>query len=125
MASQVVPQYQALVTYESKSENISHSVVSDSLLPHGPSPSRLLCPWDFPGKHTGRGSHSLFQGIMVTNLLMHPCTSCPSFSVSLTLFLKIIFFPGKENGNPLQYSYLGNPWRGLAGYVHHKELDMT
>ena len=28
----------------------SHSVVSDSLWPHGLQPSRLLCPWDFPGK---------------------------------------------------------------------------
>ena len=24
--------------------------------------ARLLCPWDFPGKVTGVGSHSLLQG---------------------------------------------------------------
>ena len=30
-----------------------HSVVSDSLGPRGLGPTRLLCPWDFPGKHTG------------------------------------------------------------------------
>ena len=29
------------------------SVVSDSLWPFGPYPTRLLCPWDFPGKNTG------------------------------------------------------------------------
>ena len=27
------------------------------------SPTRLLCPWDFPGKNTGVGGHSLLQGI--------------------------------------------------------------
>ena len=31
------------------------SVVSDSLRPHGLQLSRLLCPWDFPGKNTGVG----------------------------------------------------------------------
>ena len=28
--------------------------------------TRLLCPWDFPGKNTGVGSHSLLQGIFPT-----------------------------------------------------------
>ena len=28
----------------------SHSIVSDPQQPHGLQPSRLLCPWDFPGK---------------------------------------------------------------------------
>ena len=28
------------------------SVVSDSSGPHGLSPTRLLCPWDFPKKNT-------------------------------------------------------------------------
>ena len=32
------------------------SVVSDSLRPHGPWPTCLLCAWDFPGKKTGAGS---------------------------------------------------------------------
>ena len=39
------------------------SVVSDSLWPHGLQPTRLLCPWDSPGKNTGVRSHSLLQGI--------------------------------------------------------------
>ena len=29
---------------------LSHSVMSDSLWPHGLHPARLLCPWDSPGK---------------------------------------------------------------------------
>ena len=39
----------------------SRSVVSDSLWPHGVQPTRLLCPWDFPGKSTGVGCHCLLQ----------------------------------------------------------------
>ena len=42
------------------------SVVSDSLQLHGLWPSRLLCPWDSPGKNTGVGCYSLLQGIFPT-----------------------------------------------------------
>ena len=34
--------------------------------PHGLQPSRLLCPWDFPGKNTGVGCRCLLQGIFPT-----------------------------------------------------------
>ena len=33
---------------------------------HGLQLSRLLCPWDFPGKDTGLGCHFLLQGIFPT-----------------------------------------------------------
>ena len=39
----------------------SRSVVSDSLRLHGLSPTRLLHPWNFPGKNTGVGCHFLLQ----------------------------------------------------------------
>ena len=45
--------------YSSESE--SHSIVSDSLQPHG-----LYSPWDSPGQITGVGSLSLLQGIFPT-----------------------------------------------------------
>ena len=32
------------------------------LAPHGLWPTRLLCPWDSPGKNTGVGYHFLLQG---------------------------------------------------------------
>ena len=32
--------------------------MSDSSRPPGLQPTRLLCPWDFPGKSTGVGCHS-------------------------------------------------------------------
>ena len=39
------------------SESLSHSVVSDSLQPHG-----LYIPWNSPGQNTGVGSLSLLRG---------------------------------------------------------------
>ena len=38
------------------------SIVSDSLRPHGWKPTRLLCPWDSPGKNSGASCHFLLQG---------------------------------------------------------------
>ena len=45
---------------------LSCSVVSNSLRPHGLQPTRLLCPWDSPGKNTGAGCHFFLQGIFPT-----------------------------------------------------------
>ena len=42
------------------------STVSHFLWPQGLSLTRLLCPWDSPGKNTGVGSHFLLQGIFST-----------------------------------------------------------
>ena len=39
--------------HESEKGKGSRSVVSNSSRPHGLQPTRLLCPWDFPGKSTG------------------------------------------------------------------------
>ena len=41
------------------------SVMSDSMQPHRVQPTRLLCPWDFPGKNTGGGCHFLLQCMKV------------------------------------------------------------
>ena len=35
--------------------------MSDSQRPHGLQPTRLFCPWDFPGKSTGVACHCLLQ----------------------------------------------------------------
>ena len=40
--------------------------MSDCLQLQGLGSARLLCPWDSPGKNTGVGCHSLFQGIFLT-----------------------------------------------------------
>ena len=42
------------------------------LSPHELLPTRLLCPWYFPGKNTGVDCHFLLQGILLTQgLNMH------------------------------------------------------
>ena len=55
--------------------SLSHLVVSSSLWPYEPHPSRLLCPWDSPGRNTGVGCHALLQGIFLTQGLSS-CLLC-------------------------------------------------
>ena len=45
---------------------LSHSVVSNSLGPHGLKLTRLLPPWNSAGKNTGVDSYALLQGIFPT-----------------------------------------------------------
>ena len=47
--------------HESENWKWSCSVVSDPQQLHGLQPSRLLPPWDFPGKSTGVGCHCLLR----------------------------------------------------------------
>ena len=50
--------------HESEKWKGSRSVVSDSQRPHGLQPTRLLRPWDFPGKSTGVGCHCLLWSLV-------------------------------------------------------------
>ena len=59
-----VPLFQDCFFFEKKRRNWSRSVLSDSLRPHGLESTRLLYPWNFPGKSTGVGCHFLLQGIL-------------------------------------------------------------
>ena len=54
---------------------VSCSVVFNSLQPHGLYLTRLLCPWNSPGKNAGVGCHSLLQGIFLTQGL-NLCLFC-------------------------------------------------
>ena len=47
--------------HESEKWKWSRSVVSDPQRPHGLQPTRLLRPWDLPGKSTGVGCHFLLR----------------------------------------------------------------
>ena len=49
-----------------ESVSVSRSVVSESFRPRGLHPTRLLCPWDSPGKSPGVGHQALLQGIFPT-----------------------------------------------------------
>ena len=53
--------------------------MSDSSRPHGLQPTRLLHPWDFPGKSTGVGCHCLLQSMKV-NSKSEVAQSCPTLS---------------------------------------------
>ena len=55
------------------------SVVSDSVQPHGLQPTRLLRPWDSPGKNTGVGCHFLLQYMKVESE-SEVTQSCPTLS---------------------------------------------
>ena len=55
------------------------SVVSDSVRPHRQQPTRLLCPWDSPGKNTGVGCHFLLQCMQVKSE-SEVAQSCPTLS---------------------------------------------
>ena len=79
-----------------------------------PSPTRLLCPWDFPGTDTGMACHFLLQRIFQTQrwkprLLCWQADSFPlshlgsliqAQSHSICLFVTVT---GERNGSPLQY----------------------
>ena len=53
--------------------------MSDSVRPHGLQPTRLLRPWDSPGKNTGVGCHCLLQCMKVENE-SQVAQSCPTLS---------------------------------------------
>ena len=48
----------------------------DSLQPHGLGLTRLLCPWNSPGKNIGVGCHSLLQEIFLTQGLSPGLLHC-------------------------------------------------
>ena len=53
--------------HESEKWKWSRSVVSNSSRPHGLQPTRLLRPWDFPGKSTGVGCHCLLLSCFLSS----------------------------------------------------------
>ena len=120
---------------------ISHSVVSDSLWPHGLGPTRLLCPWDSPGKNTGMDCHFLLQGIFPiqgSNLDLLHCSqilysqSPQGSPIGYAWFINVEFTDNStvtlpEQGSPdmcifsighiLAFLHLGTPDSSLAVHV--------
>ena len=64
--------------HESETWKWSRSVVPNSSRPHGQQPTRLLGPWDFPGKSTGVGCHCLLLSEYEAHvfLLSYPTCIC-------------------------------------------------
>ena len=71
--------------------------------PCGPYPARLLCPWNSPGKNHGVGSHSLLQGIFLTQ------GSNPRL-----LHCRQILYPLSHQGSPQPSPYVRNQLRPLS-----------
>ena len=66
--------------HESEKGKWSCSVMSDSSRPHGLQPTRLLPPWDFPGKSTGVGCHCLLRmHVYMFVYMLSWCCSCVLF----------------------------------------------
>ena len=116
---------------------LSCSVVSDSLQPHGLYSTRLLCPWDFPGKNTGVGWCFLLQRIFQTQgvnpSLLHaalagkffttepPQEPLKSLIVSILLILSISLFVSVI----IYFMYLGAPMLDVYIYTHIYVLKST
>ena len=97
--------------HESEKSKWSRSVVSDSSLPHGLQPTRLLCPWDFPGKDTKESCSELTDGPLqnMETFISFPqsafLATIPKQEVSFTVLLhtvnqnlgKMRIFPGCTN----------------------------
>ena len=66
--------------------------MSDSVRPHRRQPTRLLCPWDSPGKNTGVGCHFLLQCMKVKSE-SEATQSCPTHSDPMDCSL-----PGSSHG---------------------------
>ena len=49
--------------------------------PYGLEPTRLLCPWDSPGKNTGAGCHAHLQGIFPTQGSNQHLAASPALQV--------------------------------------------
>ena len=69
--------------------------------PHRQQPTRLLCPWDSPGKNTGVGCHFLLQCMKVKSQ-SEVAQLCPTLSDPMDCSLPGSFihgiFPGKSTG---------------------------
>ena len=70
--------------------SVSHSVVSDCLQVCGLQPTRLLHPWNSPGKTTGVGGHFLLQGMFPTQGL----------NLGLCMAVKILYYLSHQ-GSPI------------------------
>ena len=76
----------------------------------GLQPTRLLCPWDFPGKNTRMGCHFLLQGIFLT------WGSNPSI-----LYRQVDSLPLSHQGRPYYplWSHVTRlyPWRKRSNFL--------
>ena len=97
--------------HDSEKWKWSCSVVSNPQRPHGLQPSRLLRPWDFPGKSTGVGCHCLLRIIHWEWLILCDANFTPT--------------PKEQNQKTEDFNscpyYIGTPW-GLHDIMLQRTL---
>ena len=86
--------------------------MSDSQRPHGLQPTRLLHPWDFPGKSTGVGCHCLLQCMKVKSE-SEVAQSCPTLRDPMDCSL-----PGSSVHGIFQAR--GLKWGAIAFSIYEK-----
>ena len=115
----------------------SRSVVSDSLWPHGLWPTRLLCPWDSPGKDTEMGCKLLLQGIFLTNgsnlslphhrqiLYIWATREAQSLSMRLIAKIRILKFQWPDNTVKVYFVFIQwfSFWTVLLEKILESPLD--
>ena len=75
--------------------------MSNPVRPHRWQPTRLLCPWDSPGKNTGEGCHFLFP----------KSSQCLNF-----------FFPYQIYGGNMDIIAVVKQWRSALIYFYIKKF---
>ena len=63
----------------------------DSVRPHGLQPTRLLRPWEFPGKNTGVDCHCLLR-ILLVNRCLYEIYQTEPYSVNQAITLGVAIF---------------------------------
>ena len=90
--------------HESEKWKWSRSVVSDSVRPHGLPPTRLLRPWDFPGKSTRVGCHCLLHSIgdyIQYSVIKHNGKEYKKECVYMFIWITLLYSRKSNSVNPL------------------------
>ena len=122
-------QLQSSRRYERK-KRVSCSVMPNSLQSHGLQRTRLLYPWDFPGKDIGVFCHFLLQGIFPTqgsNLGLLHCRETLYRLSCMVLAQKQKSRSMEQDGKPRdkhKHLYSPNLWQRKQDYTMEKRQSL-
>ena len=95
------------------------SIMSNSLQPHELQPTRLLCPWDFPGKNTGVGCKSSLQRSININIInsLLPLLKSSWFLLIFAFYLSSLWRRPCSVGNTHELVLFFTSFASLLCYV--------